>query len=75
MHVIALPAADEYSMPASVEVHASVPLVETVGLMWAGKVRIGGVPKSFVQEREDPHSGEIRKVKVLTADNSLFAVE
>lgn len=75
MHVLTMPAADEFSMPQAVEVHASTPLVDEAGKTWAGKVKLGGIPKSFMSEREDPATGEIRKVRVQTADNLLFAVE
>lgn len=74
MHVLTMPAASEYDMPQAVEVHATQPLGE-VGATWAGKVKLGGIPKSYLSEREDPNTGEIRKVKVQTADNTLFAVE
>lgn len=74
MHVITLPAPDTFSMPQAVEVHAAGPLGEVGGTV-ACKVALGGIPKAYTQEREDPVTGETRRVRVQTADNLLFAVE
>lgn len=71
--VLTMPAADEFSYPAVIEVQSAEALGE-VGLMWSGKVRIDGMPKRFRVDREDPATGEIRAVQVNAAQNFLHVI-
>lgn len=70
--VLALPAADQYSMPQAVEVWSTDALGE-VGADVSVKVRIGGYPRSYDVKREDD-DGSVRKVTVQTADNTLTVI-
>jgi hypothetical protein len=74
MHVIALPAADEWALPGAVEVWASKTIGE-VEQMVSVKVRISGIPRTWKSEREDPNTGEIRTVRQSGADNTLSVIE
>jgi hypothetical protein len=71
-HVIKLPAPDQYTSPATVEVVADERL-GPVDSEWAGKVQIGGFGRSWTKDVED-RNGVVRKVSVPTADNKLTAV-
>lgn len=72
LHVIALPAADQYSSPAFVEVFSGDRLGE-VDSDWSGKVQIGGYRRVVRFQQEDEHGGQ-RTVQFETADVSLTAV-
>lgn len=74
MTIVTMPAPDEFSHPATVELHSTQTLGE-VGGTWAGKVRISGIGRRYKTEREDPNTGEVRTVMVSTADNLLSVVE
>jgi hypothetical protein len=69
-HLIVLPAPDEYTSPATVEVIADARLGEAGGT-WKGWVRLGGYRRQFMATDKD--TGERRQVR--TADNKLYAVE
>lgn len=73
LHVIRLPAPDEYSSPSVVEVFSPQRLGE-VDSVWHGRVQIGGYGRSYKKEVEDPRTGEIRQRTIPTADNTLTAV-
>jgi hypothetical protein len=42
--------------------------------MWSGKVLIGGYPRTWTRDVEDPKTGQVRKRSVPTADNTLTAI-
>lgn len=69
-HLIILPAPDQYSSPATVEVIAKTRLGSPEDDIRV-RVRIGGYRRTY--EQRDKDTGEI--TKVTTADNRLFAVE
>lgn len=70
VHLITLPAADQYSMPSTVEVLAKTRLGSVEDEIRV-RVRINGYRRTY--ETRDKETGEITKVH--TADNRLFAVE
>lgn len=70
VHLIVLPAADQYSMPSTVEFLSK----QRLGSMddeVRVRVRITGYRRTY--ESRDKETGEI--TKVVTADNRLHAVE
>lgn len=71
--VLTLPAPDEFTSPATVEVYSTERL-GAVDATWAGKVQIGGFARTWNREVEDPRSGEVRKRPIPTADNTLTAI-
>ena len=70
LHLVTLPAPDAYTSPQTVEVLAKERLGD-VDDDYAGMVRIGGFKRSY--EKTDPEDG--RRIRVMTADNKLHAVE
>lgn len=72
LHVIRMPAADEYSSPSVVEVYATQRLGD-VDAVWHGRVQIGGYGRSYKKEMED-RNGNVRTVTIPTADNTLTAI-
>jgi len=69
LHLVTLPAPDEYSSPATVEIIASSRFAdggEDVKVL----CRIGGYRRTY--DARDPDTGDKRHV--VTADNKLFAV-
>ena len=73
LHVIRLPAADEYSSPSVVEVFSTQRLGAT-DEVWHGRVQVGGYGRSYKKEIEDPRTGEMKTRTIPTADNTLTAV-
>lgn len=69
LHLVVLPAADEYSSPSTVEINAESRLGE-IGNPIKIPVRIGGFRRQY--KATDQETGE-QKV-IVTADNRLFAV-
>lgn len=69
-HLVILPAPDEYSSPATIEILSKQRLGERDEDVTV-KVRIGGYKRSY--KSTDRETGEIKQVQ--TADNKLFAVE
>lgn len=69
--VIKLPAADEFSHPATVEVRSHSPIGD-VNEKWQGVVTVTGYPRSY-NTKPDPETGEIKAVK--TAQVALEVVE
>lgn len=72
LHVIVLPAPDEFTSPSYVEVFAADRLGEP-DATWRGKVTVGGYRRTYQTEVTD-RDGEIRKVTVETADMTLTAI-
>lgn len=70
VHLITLPAADQYSMPSTVEVLGKTRLGSNEDEIRV-RVRITGYRRTY--DSRDKETGEI--TKVVTADNRLFAVE
>lgn len=70
VHLIILPAPDQYAMPSTVEVLAKTRLGSVEDEVRV-RVRINGYRRTY--ETRDKETGEITKVH--TADNRLFAVE
>jgi len=73
LHVLAMPAPDEFSAPAVVEVFAGERL-GAVDDTWQGRVSIGGYRRSYKTDVTDERSGEVRQVQVETADVTLTAL-
>jgi hypothetical protein len=73
LHVITLPAPDEWTPPQTVEVYSETRLGDPESV-WQGRVRLGGYGRTWQREVEDPRTGEIRKRPVPTADNTLTAL-
>lgn len=71
LSVIKLPAADEFSHPATIEVRSSTPIGD-VNEKWSGIVTVTGYPRSY-NTKPDPETGEIKSVK--TAQVALEVVE
>lgn len=69
--VIKLPAANEFSHPATVEVRSHNPLGE-INDKWSGVVSVTGFPRSY-NTKPDQETGEIKSVK--TAQVALDVVE
>lgn len=69
--VLKLPAVDEFSHPATVEVRSESPVGE-IGEKWSGVVRVNGFPRSY-NTKPDEETGEIKSVK--TAQITLDVVE
>lgn len=73
LHVLAIPAPDEFTAPSVVEVFAAERLGE-VDTMWTGRVQIGGYPRQYRTDVTDERTGEVRQVTVQTADVILTAI-
>ena len=69
--VVRLPAADEYSHPATIEVRSHAPIGD-VNDKWQGVVAVSGYPRNY-NTKPDPETGEIKNVK--SAQVSLDVVE
>lgn len=69
--VLKLPAADEFSHPATIEVRSHSPVGE-LNEKWSGVVAVTGYPRSF-NSKPDPDTGEIKVIK--SAQVSLEVVE
>ncbi len=69
--VVKLPASDEFSHPATVEVRSHNPLGE-INDKWSGVVSVTGYPRSY-NTKPDPETGEIKSVK--SAQVSLDVIE
>lgn len=70
--VLVMPAKDEYSSPATVEIFSTDRLGETDS-DWKGWCEVGGYRRSYKTEQTDGH-GEVRSVQVETADITLTAI-
>lgn len=68
--LLKLPAPDEYTAPATVEVRSGSKLGE-LRTDWQGRVRIGGYGRSF--EQKDRETGEVSTVQ--TAEVRLTVIE
>lgn len=66
----AIPARDEWSSPQTVDVWAESPFAE-VDEVRTIRVAVGGIGKSWTREVEHPQTGEVRKVTMRGADNTL----
>jgi hypothetical protein len=70
--LLVMPAKDEYSSPATVEIFSPERLGD-VDSDWKGWAEVGGYRRSYKTEQTDSH-GEVRNVTVETADITLTAV-
>lgn len=70
VHLVVLPAPDEYSSPATVEILASN-RIASPGDDCRVLCRVGGYRRQYKQTDKD--TGEIRQM--ATADNKLYAIE
>jgi len=68
--VLKLPAVDEYSSPATVELRSAAEL-GAPGESWCGRVQVGGFARSYDVDNEVTG----RKDRVQTANNTLRVVE
>lgn len=71
--VLVMPARDEYSSPATVEVFSKERLADPDS-DWKGWAEVGGYRRTYKAEQTDGH-GEVRTVTVETADVTLTAIE
>lgn len=70
--LLVMPARDEFSSPATVEVFSPERLAEP-DAMWQGWCEVGGYRRTYKTEQTD-RDGEMRTVTVETADITLTAV-
>ncbi len=70
--LLVMPAKDEYSSPATVEIFSADRLGD-VDADYKGWAEVGGYRRTYKTEQTDGH-GEVRQVTVETADITLTAV-
>lgn len=70
--LVVLPAPDQFSSPAFVEINSTERLAEP-DADWQGWCTVGGYRRTYKTEQTDSH-GDVRSVTVETADIVLTAV-
>ncbi|MBI5658375.1 MAG: hypothetical protein HZC43_02235 [Nitrosomonadales bacterium] len=62
--ILKIPAVDQYSHPATVEVSSTTKLGE-INDDWKGVCQVGGYPRTY-DGKPDPETGEVRTIRTAT---------